>query len=72
MICPLCASGNQAEFTAEVLVHYSGLKNLDKPGVWVFPKFSVCLDCGFSQFTIAEAELSLLAQAPGAKGASAG
>ena len=61
MCCLLCGSGNQAELTAEMVVHFSGLKNLDKPGVWVFPKLSVCLDCGFSYFTVPERELASIA-----------
>jgi hypothetical protein len=39
MSCPFCGSGNQAKFTAELLIHFSGLKNLDKPAVSVFPEF---------------------------------
>jgi hypothetical protein len=51
------------EFVAEMIIHFSfsGLKDLDKPGVWVFPKVLVCLDCGSSQFTVPESELALLA-----------
>lgn len=60
MTCLLCASANQAKFSAEMIIHISGLKNLDKPGVWVFPKLLVCLDCGFSRFAVPETELSLL------------
>jgi hypothetical protein len=36
--------------------------NLNKPGVWVFPKVVVCLDCGCSWFTVPETELALLAK----------
>ena len=61
MPCLSCASNYQAEFTAEMIIHFSGIKNLDKPGVWVFPKLLVCLDCGFSPFTVPETELPLLA-----------
>jgi hypothetical protein len=50
--CPKCQSAKQAELTAEMIIHFSGLTNLDKPGVWVFPKLLVCLDCGFSSFTV--------------------
>jgi hypothetical protein len=64
MSCGFCGSGNEAEFSAEMIIHFSGLKNLDKPGVWAFPKLLVCLDCGFSRFTVPEAELAQLA--PGA------
>ena len=35
MSCLLCASGKQAEFGSEILIHFRGLKNLDKPPVWL-------------------------------------
>jgi len=60
MFCPQCASGNQAELSAEMMIHFSGLKNLDKPGLFVFPGVLFCLDCGFSRFTVPEPELALL------------
>ena len=58
---PLCASGNQAEFRGEMILHFRGLKNLDKSGVLLFPNLQVCLDCGFSRFRTTETELALLA-----------
>ena len=61
MTCLSCGSVKQAELTAEMVIHFPGHKNLDKPGVWAFPKLLVCLDCGFSQFTTPETELALLA-----------
>ena len=60
MSCLLCRSGNFAEFSAEINLHFSGLKRLDKPSVLVFPRVLVCLDCGFSRFTTPETELDLL------------
>ena len=60
MYCALCQSNNQAEFTAEMMLHFTGLQNIDNPGVPTFPKIVVCLDCGFSRFTTTEIELSLL------------
>lgn len=60
MSCSSCTSGNQAEFAAEINIHFLGLENLDKPSVFVFPKIFVCLDCGCSRFTIPEAELARL------------
>ena len=63
MCCPSCASGRQAEFSAEINIHYHGLQNLDRPGVFVFPEILVCLDCGFSVFDIPEAELAQFATA---------
>lgn len=42
-------------------LHFLGLKNIDKPTVWVFPKLLVCLDCGFTEFVIRNAEREELA-----------
>ena len=60
MYCALCHSSNGAEFTAEMLIHFSGTKHRDTPGVLAFPKVSICLDCGFSWFTTPETELRVL------------
>jgi hypothetical protein len=62
MACRSCRSQNQTEFGAEINIHFSGRKGLDKPAVLVFPKLVVCLDCGFTQFTFPETELRYLAQ----------
>jgi hypothetical protein len=59
--CPLCSSHNQAEFPSEILMHFTGRKNLDNSGVWVFPILLVCLECGFAQATIPASELAQLA-----------
>ena len=61
MYCALCHSSNGAKFTAEMMIHFSGLKHLDKPAVLVFPEVSICMDCGFSGFTTPESELRILA-----------
>jgi hypothetical protein len=61
MSCLSCKSSNQSEFPAELLIHFEGLKNLDKPGVWVFPRVLVCLNCGFLQSTVPALELASLA-----------
>jgi hypothetical protein len=45
LVC--CARPLTGGVGAEILVLFPGLKNLDTPRVWVFPKLSVCLDCGF-------------------------
>ena len=58
--CRSCGSKNQTEFASEIMIHFSGLRNLDKPGVLVFPKLLICLDCGVSQFTLEEGELGQL------------
>jgi len=50
MSCLSCASGNQGGFGAEINIHFLGPQNIDRPGVWAFPKLLICLDCGFSRF----------------------
>jgi hypothetical protein len=50
-----------------MMIHFSGLRNIDNPGILAFPKILVCLDCGFSQFTISNAGLALL-ESPTATG----
>lgn len=62
MRCKSCGSVNQSKFTGEMGIHSPGLKNIDKPVVWVFPDLVVCLDCGFAEFTVTEAELRILAE----------
>ena len=65
MYCPSCASSRQAEFSAEINIHFRGLQELDKPSVMVFPTVLVCLDCGLSRFITAQAELErLVSRAP--------
>jgi hypothetical protein len=70
MLCPACASGHQAEFTAEVNLHVGGLKYIDDPGVLMFPKLLVCLDCGFARFVAEKTELERLASSTSATATS--
>ena len=60
MACKRCDSDNQSTFNGEVAIHFPGVKGLDKPIVWVFPKLVVCLNCGFTEFTISEGETRVL------------
>jgi hypothetical protein len=60
MSCKSCQSQNQREFNGEIAIHSPGLKGLDKPTLWVFPKLAVCLDCGFAEFAVSENERRLL------------
>jgi len=62
MSCKSCGSDNQSKFTAEMAIHFPGLKNIDKHVVWIFPELVVCLDCGTAEFAVPEAELRLLAK----------
>jgi len=62
MSCAWCRSSKQVELTAEMLIHFPGLKNLDKPALWLFPKLLVCLACGCSHFTVPGTELGSIAK----------
>jgi hypothetical protein len=60
MYCPSCASSRQAEFAAEVNLHFRSSHQLDQPGLLAFPKVLVCLDCGLSRFTATKTQLANL------------
>jgi len=60
--CKSCGSVNQSKFSGKMGIHFPGLKNIDKPVVWIFPELVVCLNCGTAQFAVPEAELRLLAK----------
>jgi hypothetical protein len=62
MSCSTCASLNEKEFTAEMMIHRPGFQHIADPGVLVFPKVLVCMDCGSSRFTTTEDELRSLGQ----------
>jgi hypothetical protein len=63
MFCQKCGL-SKVEFSAEMVVHLAGLKNLDNSGVLLFPRLSVCLNCGSTEFTVSESELAVLAATP--------
>ena len=60
MSCQSCGSHEECKFSAEINVHFPGLKGLARPTVWVFPEVVVCLACGHAEFSIPESELRLL------------
>jgi hypothetical protein len=60
MSCPACASANQSEFPVEMIIHLTDLKNVNNPGVLLFPRLLVCLDCGFLRYKVPFSELPLL------------
>ena len=65
MACVSCRSENQGEFGAEMNIHFPGLEGLNKAGVLVFPKLTVCFDCGSTLFELPEDELRLLEKTSG-------
>jgi hypothetical protein len=69
---PSCASSRKMEFRGEICLHFpGGLESLDKPLIRVFPKIVVCLDCGWAQSAVPEAELKLIQQNLGSGGKAA-
>jgi hypothetical protein len=62
MLCPSCHSGKIREYTAEINVHLPGMKGLNIPTVWVFPRVLVCLDCGHAEFMVPEDERKTLTE----------
>jgi hypothetical protein len=63
MPCKSCGSVNQKKFSAEMGIRFPGLKDIDKPVVWVFADdVVVCLDCGTTEFAVAKEELRQLAK----------
>jgi predicted nucleic-acid-binding Zn-ribbon protein len=67
MSCKACGSTNQRKFTAEMDIHFPGMKNVDRRPVLVYPELSVCINCGNAEFTIPKTELELLATGTAAK-----
>jgi hypothetical protein len=60
-MCNSCSSNRQTHFGSEIFIHFSSLKDLDELPVMVFPRLSVCLDCGVvAEFTIPATELRVL------------
>jgi hypothetical protein len=66
--CKSCGSVNERKFSAEIGIHFPGLKSIDKPVAWVIPEIVVCLDCGTAEFAVPEAELRQLAKGDAAAG----
>ena len=62
MSCTRCLSLHQTELNTEMNLHFRGLTFVGDPGIFVFPRVLVCLDCGLSQFVVAERELSQIVE----------
>ena len=58
--CERCASDSLKTFNGEVAVHFPGLEGLNKPIVWVFPRLTICLLCGFAEFVLPEEQRAKL------------
>ena len=42
MRCKSCGPENLGRLAGEIVIHFSGLKNIKEPHVWVFPELVVC------------------------------
>ena len=55
MPCSGCHSRNLREFDSEITIHIEqGIGDLTQSNVVVFPKITICIDCGFMQGQIKE------------------
>lgn len=61
MPCKKCGSEHLAEYGSEINVHSPVHNDLNNEALLLFPKLLVCLKCGFTEFTLSESELPLLA-----------
>src|SRR5579864_9312186 len=57
ILCKVCTSEKQSTFATEIAIHQPGLST---PHIFLFPRILVCLDCGFTEFSIPETELPRL------------
>jgi len=60
MLCEHCGSSNGKEFGTEMNIHLPCPMSLDEPGIFVFPKLAICLDCGFARGLLREDEVRLI------------
>ena len=60
MACKSCLSDNQGEYPTEINIHFPGLEDLARTSVMVFPSLLICLECGFAEFRLPDAELAQL------------
>jgi hypothetical protein len=64
MSCKLCSSQNQSSFPAEINIH---IHHSVTTTTLLFPVLLVCLDCGFTEFSIEQTELQRLANSKSTK-----
>jgi hypothetical protein len=58
MVCPKCKSGSLATVPAEIRLYRNSPRTLSHPPLTPSPDVRVCLDCGWSEFSIPHAWLS--------------
>ena len=52
MICPKCQSASLSIIPAEIRLYRNSLRTLSHPPMTPSPDVRVCLDCGWSEFSI--------------------
>ena len=58
MICPKCQSGSLSMIPAEIRLYRNRPRTLSHPPLTPCPDVQVCLDCGWSEFSIPHSWLS--------------
>ena len=57
MACRQCAYESPENLSSEIAVHLPGLNT---PHVLLYSALLVCLNCGFTEFSVAETDLQLI------------
>jgi hypothetical protein len=52
MVCPKCQSTSVSKIPAEIRLYRNGTRTLSFPPMNPTPDIHVCLDCGWSEFSI--------------------
>ena len=68
MSCCACGSTRLETFEAEVVIHFSRLKDIEKRPVVLSPELFVCLVCGRAEFVVPEKQLAHLEKSDSARG----
>jgi hypothetical protein len=58
MVCPKCQSSSLSIVPAEIRLYRNGPRTLSHPPMTPSPDVRVCLDCGWSEFSIPRSWLS--------------
>ena len=59
MECKSCG-GRQEQFGTELCIHFSGIKNLNKPHVYESLNLLICMKCGISYLEVSNDSLRQL------------
>jgi hypothetical protein len=62
MACKRCQSSNQNTFEGEINIQFREFEKLEKLPVLSFATLLICMDCGFVESSLSDAELQELIQ----------